>query len=45
MCPVCSGTAIHLGNLGPVAWYRCRQCGAEFSAVEFDLEDDEQEEE
>ena len=30
-CPVCSGPAILLGVLGGLMWWRCRNCGAQFS--------------
>ncbi len=31
VCPVCGGELVHMGNLGPLAYYRCRQCGMETS--------------
>lgn len=30
-CSLCGGTLILLGQLGRLAWYRCRACGMEFS--------------
>jgi hypothetical protein len=31
-CPVCpSGEGVLLGTLGPLAWFRCRDCGIEFN--------------
>jgi hypothetical protein len=31
-CPVCGGPLGLLGHLGKLAWFRCRDCGAECSA-------------
>ena len=30
-CPACSGPGVELGTLGRLRWYRCRNCGMEFS--------------
>lgn len=30
-CGLCSGQGQHLGDLGARSWYRCRNCGMEFS--------------
>jgi len=30
-CPVCQGEGCYLGTLAILQWFRCRQCGAEFS--------------
>jgi hypothetical protein len=30
-CKSCGGDCFHLGNLGHIAWWRCRYCGAEWS--------------
>ena len=26
-CSVCGGSLVHLGDLGNLVWYRCRNCG------------------
>ena len=30
-CPVCPGRGMVLGQLGRLRWYRCRDCGIDFS--------------
>jgi anaerobic ribonucleoside-triphosphate reductase len=30
-CSVCNGKGIPLGVLGKLSWFRCRNCGWEFS--------------
>lgn len=30
-CYYCDGPGFHLGDLGSREWYRCRDCGAEWS--------------
>lgn len=30
-CPYCKGTACVLGNLGRIIYYRCQDCGIQFS--------------
>jgi hypothetical protein len=30
-CPLCGGEGEDMGSLGAMEWYRCRQCGADFS--------------
>ena len=30
-CPVCSGLGVLLGALGNLRWFRCRDCGVNFS--------------
>lgn len=30
-CPVCGGAAFALGKLGKLTWFRCRDCGMDFS--------------
>lgn len=30
-CPVCPGQGVPLGQLGPLRWYRCRDCGIDFN--------------
>ena len=30
-CQLCGGTLMLLGQLGRLAWYRCRHCGFDFS--------------
>jgi transposase-like protein len=30
-CPICDGHGEHLGGLGHLDHYRCRQCGMNFS--------------
>ena len=30
-CPVCPGHGVPLGQLGPLRWFRCRDCGIDFS--------------
>jgi len=31
-CPVCDGPGIFLGALGKMQYFRCRDCGMDFSA-------------
>lgn len=31
-CPACGGDPVALGGLGNLLWFRCRDCGAEFSS-------------
>jgi hypothetical protein len=31
VCPMCGGVGVALGALGILHWFRCRQCGADFS--------------
>jgi hypothetical protein len=38
ICPVCGGTIYLLGYLGNLAWFRCANCGMEFS---FEIETEE----
>lgn len=33
-CDMCGGTLMPLGVLGRLSWFRCRQCGIEFSIDE-----------
>jgi tRNA(Ile2) C34 agmatinyltransferase TiaS len=33
-CPMCGGPGGSLGSLGSLAWFRCRNCGADFSSRE-----------
>ena len=30
-CPICDGEAELMGQLGNLRWYRCMDCGMEFS--------------
>lgn len=30
-CPLCGGFGFSLGGLGRLVWYRCRDCGCDFS--------------
>jgi hypothetical protein len=30
-CPVCNGPPKYLGTLGPLIWWRCEDCGSEWS--------------
>ena len=30
-CPVCAGDGVPLGTLGRLRWFRCRDCGMNFS--------------
>jgi tRNA(Ile2) C34 agmatinyltransferase TiaS len=30
-CPQCSGVGVMMGVLGMLRWFRCRNCGFEFS--------------
>lgn len=30
-CPICSGWAMPLGQLGKLIWYICQDCGIQFS--------------
>ena len=40
-CSVCSGDLKHIGNLGGICWFRCRDCGMEFhSAIQHNKMDD-----
>lgn len=32
-CPMCTGQGVLLGSLGLRTWFRCRQCGWDFSRV------------
>jgi tRNA(Ile2) C34 agmatinyltransferase TiaS len=32
-CPVCPGPGVMLGPLGRLMYWRCRDCGSEFSTV------------
>uniref|UniRef100_A0A6M3IRE5 Uncharacterized protein n=1 Tax=viral metagenome TaxID=1070528 RepID=A0A6M3IRE5_9ZZZZ len=34
MCPFCDGNAVAMGILGDRVYYRCRDCGLEFSRLE-----------
>lgn len=42
-CPMCNGQGNELGNLGRLLWFRCEDCGAEFSVddqeTDYDQED------
>jgi predicted nucleic acid-binding Zn ribbon protein len=31
-CPACGGIGMLLGQLGRLFWFRCRQCGIDFSS-------------
>lgn len=31
VCPLCDGDGWLLGILGKLRWFRCRQCGVDFS--------------
>ncbi len=33
-CPACGGEGLPLGILGRLAWFRCRDCGTEFSLTQ-----------
>lgn len=33
-CPMCRGSGLFMGTLGTKDWYRCRNCGMEFSVDE-----------
>lgn len=28
-CSVCAGPLMHMGNLGKMAWFSCRNCGSQ----------------
>lgn len=30
-CPLCDGVGVGMGQLGNLFWYRCQNCGTEFS--------------
>lgn len=30
-CPACGGPGVPLGRLGRLMWWRCRDCGMDFS--------------
>jgi hypothetical protein len=34
ICKVCGGPLMFLGKLGKRLWFRCRNCGLEFSVEE-----------
>lgn len=36
VCPMCNGQGALLGSLGALTWYRCIQCGAEFTGEDND---------
>lgn len=38
-CPECEGRGVYMGTLGDRKWYRCRDCGVEFS-VKVESEDE-----
>jgi len=31
MCPFCAGEGMFLGLLGRLLWFRCQNCGGEYS--------------
>ncbi len=31
LCPLCAGDGVLLGTLGRLRWFRCRDCGMNFS--------------
>jgi hypothetical protein len=37
-CNFCSGEMFYLGRLGPAYWMRCRKCGLERRADEYESE-------
>lgn len=44
-CPACNGQEEYLGTLGFLDWYRCINCGMQWSVEsEFLLEEEEQNE-
>lgn len=32
-CPQCDGPGFFLGQLGTLEWWRCRNCGIDFSTI------------
>jgi rubredoxin len=34
VCPMCQGDGAELGSLGKLKWYRCVDCGWEFTQEE-----------
>jgi len=32
-CPACGGPGVPLGRLGRLIWWRCRDCGIDFSTA------------
>lgn len=30
-CPICEAPGFQLGHMGSLRWYRCRNCGMDFS--------------
>jgi len=41
MCPGCSSdNAVYMGRLGRKVWYRCRDCGLEFSLESGEIEEE-----
>lgn len=38
-CSYCDGPLVHLGNLGNLSWYRCRDCGMDQSKHGYDDDD------
>ena len=45
-CPICEGTGEYIGTLGNLDWYRCRNCGMEWSvqATVEELENEDEQE-
>ena len=35
-CPECNGPGVFMGSLGRLDWFRCRNCGMEFSQEDAD---------
>lgn len=39
-CYACDGPGVYIGSLGDLMYFRCRNCGAEYS-ITVDYDDDE----
>lgn len=35
-CELCNGILEHLGKLGKLTWFRCRNCGADCGVEDFE---------
>lgn len=40
-CTICNGPGVHMGTLGNLDWYRCRDCGNQWSEDHEDEQEDE----
>jgi tRNA(Ile2) C34 agmatinyltransferase TiaS len=42
ICPICDGEGKYMADLGDLAWFRCEDCGMDFSTP-IDMTDEEEE--